>query len=149
MKLLQRLNKFFYWLAPVLMAMALCSLVGCKDDFERTTVKTLSADKAVIDQAAKDYNAAIIPQTQLSRQIISDARDAHNAAVQAFLAYYRVKESAHSSKDSIQNAQAATAEALAQLVPLIAKLQALYGDIEHGKQSRYVGRAPREDLRSS
>lgn len=69
---------------------AALGLAACTS-WDRQTYKTLSASKAVIDQAAADYNAGQLPQTAAVRDLIAKARTAQTTAVEAFQAYAAAK----------------------------------------------------------
>jgi hypothetical protein len=100
------------------------SLAGCSD-FERKTFQTLSASKAVIDQAQADYEAGKVPKTQASYDAINKAKDAQAAAVKAFQQYQTVKLIVKSGGDLPAQEQAVS-QALAQLGPLVAAVKQLY-----------------------
>lgn len=102
----------------LLAALTLClCLAGCTD-FERTTFKTLSASKVVIDQSQADYEAHVIPKNACSKAIIEEAKGAQNLAVAAMVVY---------EQEKVVNGDltAQTAIVVAQL----GKLPALIGEV--------------------
>ena len=93
-------------------------LVGC-NSFERNTFNSLSASKAVIDLAQKDYTAGMIKQTTCTYTVINDAKAAQTVAVNAMLVY-------ETSKTSAQ--ETAVGLAVADIVPLLAQIKTLYSN---------------------
>lgn len=104
----------------IALGMAL-STVGC-GDFERTSFQSLSASKAVIDQAQEDYEAKTLPQTAQAYAIINQAKTAQTVAVDAMLKYEAVK----ADKVAGASQQQVVIVALAQIPVLIAQVKALY-----------------------
>lgn len=108
----------------LLAALTLClCLAGC-DDFERTTFKTLSASKAVIDQAQADYEARTIPKNACSYSIINDAKAAQTTAVNAMVVYEQEKV----VKGDLTSQTAIVASTLGSLPNLIGEVRSLYSN---------------------
>jgi len=100
---------------------------GC-DNWERTTFKTLSASKAVIDAAQADYEVGVkIPHNQAAYDVINKAKDIQTAAVNSFQLSHGVSLAVGSTQDNITKAQLATDAIVSQLPPLIVSIKALYG----------------------
>jgi hypothetical protein len=99
-------------------------LAGC-DDFERKTFQTLSASRALIDQAQIDYETGTLPHTQASYDAINKAKDAQTAAVRAFQEYEAAKLSVNQNSDvTVQTA--ALNSALSSLGPTVAGVKHIY-----------------------
>lgn len=94
------------------------------NDFERSTYNSLAASKAVIDQAAADYNAGTIARSSANHDAIERARNVHDAAVQAFHAYKVVKD-AGADKAGLQRARDQVQAALNQLLAVQQSLEAI------------------------
>ncbi|WP_263415348.1 hypothetical protein [Terriglobus albidus] len=99
-------------------------LAGC-NDFERKTFQTLSASKALIDQAQIDYETGTIPHTQTSYDAINKAKDAQTAAVRAFQTYEAAKLSVNQNTDLTVQV-AALNSALFSLGPAVAGVKHIY-----------------------
>lgn len=104
----------------VLAVLALC-VTGCTD-FERASFQTLSASKAVIDQAQADYESKALPHTSCSYSIINDAKAIQVTAVNA-LELYEVDKAA---KTDLTAQTAVVTTALIQLPAVIVQVKALY-----------------------
>lgn len=101
--------------------LALCAF-ACSN-WDQQTYQTLSASKAVIDQAAADYNAGRIAQTASARTAITKARQAQTAAVDAFQIYAAAKIAAAPDQTIAAREQAVVA-AVALIPPVLAALRA-------------------------
>lgn len=101
--------------------LALCAF-ACSN-WDQQTYQTLSASKAVIDQAAADYNAGKIAQTAAARDAITKARQAQTAAVDSFEVYAAAKVAA-APNQTISAREQAVIAAVALLPPAIAALRA-------------------------
>jgi hypothetical protein len=100
---------------------------GC-NSWERTTFKTLSASKAVIDTAQADYEIGTkIPHNQAAYATINEAKAIQTAAVNSFQLAHGVTLAVGSTQDDITKAELATDTIVAQLPPLIVSVKALYG----------------------
>lgn len=104
-------------------ALLLLSIGGC-NTWERNTYQTLSASKAVLDTAQKDYSTRTIPQTHCAYFIINDAKTADAAAVTAMVVYEQLKV----TKGNTSAQEAIVTTDLAALAPLVVQLQALIAD---------------------
>ena len=104
----------------------LCLLASACSSWERTTFQSLSASKAVIDQAAIDYNTGAIPKSSTNQALITQARNAQTTAVDSMVAYEGIKTSAASNTSGLSAQQATVDAALAAIVPLVAQIKALY-----------------------
>src|SRR5579872_5409456 len=134
-------NNFRVIAALFTIAALMLGLAGCAD-FERKAFQTLAADKAVIDQAVKDYNSGTLPQVAAARTAIDDARSAHNAAVESFLYYEQVKSSYAAAKSAGKDlsqleqqmlaAQSAVTAALSHLDELVQAIKATYQQLGCG-----------------
>lgn len=100
--------------------LALC-VVGCTD-FERSSFQTLSASKAVIDQAQADYEARTLPHNTCSYTIINDAKAAQTTGVNAMVVYEEEK----AAKTDLTAQTAVVTSTLATLPALIVQVKALY-----------------------
>lgn len=105
----------------VLVLGGLAMLAGC-NSFERNAFNTLSASKAVIDQAEKDYNAKTIPQTKCAFALINDAKAAQTLSVDAMLVYEQEK----GAGQSVTAQEAAITGDLAAIPPIIVQVKSLY-----------------------
>lgn len=115
-------------LGVVMCAIVLLGLTACSN-WERSTYQSLSASKAVVDQAQADYESKALPRTVLVYNAINAAKDAQTAAVQAFAAYEQLK--ATGAEDTrLRGQQAVVDAALQRIPPLIAALKALYADLK-------------------
>lgn len=103
-------------------ALTLClCLAGCTS-FERSTFQTLSASKAVLDQAQTDYEAGTpIPHNQCAYALINDGKAAQTVAVDAMLVYEGEKAA---GKDLTSQTTVITADLLS-LAPIVVKVQSL------------------------
>lgn len=108
-----------------LLAIAAIALMctGC-DSFERTTFKTLSASKAVIDQAQTDYESHALPHSACAYSLINNAKATQTAAVSAMVLYEEEK----AAKADLASQTALVSSTIASLPPLIVKLKTLYTD---------------------
>lgn len=111
-----------------LLLLLILATAGCSS-WEQRTFQSLSASKAVLDQAQVDYEAGKIPHTQQSYLLITKAKQAQSTAIDAFFTYENIK-TAKGSASALQAQQAIVAAALAQVPALLADIKALYG----GKQ---------------
>lgn len=100
---------------------AMLSCTGCTN-WERDTFQTLSASKAVIDQAQADYEARTIPRTTCAFTVINDAKAAQTTAVDAMVAYEGVK----AAKGDVNAAEGAVVADLVVLPADIVAVKALY-----------------------
>lgn len=100
-------------------------MIGC-NTWERTTFQTLSASKAVIDQAQADYEAGTITKTAQAFALINSAKKAQTAAVDAMVAYETIKASGGTSS-ALSTQQQVVVAALAVIPQLIVEIKALYG----------------------
>lgn len=98
----------------------LCVL-GCTD-FERTSFQTLSASKAVIDQAQTDYEARTIPHNACAYSIINDAKAVQTTAVNAMVVYEEEK----AAKTDLTAQTAVVVGTLAALPAVIEQVKSLY-----------------------
>lgn len=99
-------------------------LAGC-NDFERKTFQTLSASKALIDQAQIDYETGTLPHTRASYDAINKAKDAQIAAVRAFQGYEAAKLAVNQNSD-VTVQMAALNSALSSLGPTVADIKHIY-----------------------
>ncbi len=113
-------------LFSLILVAAVCLMLAACSSWERTTYQTLAATKATIDQAAADYRAAKIPQTQETYVLITKARAADALAVEAFGAYASLKVGGGSSSALI-NAQNKVVALMAALAASLKPLEALLG----------------------
>jgi len=98
-------------------------------NWEHQTYASLSASKAVIDEAGAQYNAGKIPQTKAVKAAIEHARQVQTTAVHAFEAYAVAKVAGQPAATLEQRRQeviAATA-AVAQVVADIQKFKGASG----------------------
>lgn len=100
------------------------SLTGCTD-WEREAFKSISASKAVIDQAQADYQSGKIPQNDRDYTIITKAKQVQNTAVDGLEMYEHLRE-AKGTDQQLSAQQAAVTELLGQLPALIVDVRALY-----------------------
>lgn len=105
----------------LVLAVLALSVTGCTD-FERASFQTLSASKAVIDQAQADYESKALPHTSCSYSIINDAKAIQVSAVNA-LELYEVDKAA---KTDLTAQSAVVTSALIQLPAVIVQVKALY-----------------------
>lgn len=110
------MNRF---LACALMAGTLFT-AGCSS-FERDAFNTLSASKAVLDTAQKDYQARIIPKTQCAYSLINNGKAAQAVAVTGLQDYHNVA----AAKGNVSAAQATVIGELASLAPIVIQVQTL------------------------
>ena len=114
-------------LAALLVASVLLGalgLTGC-NDFERKTFQTLSASKALIDQAQIDYETGTLPHTQASYEAINKAKEAQLVAVRAFQQYEAAKLAVDQNNN--QTVQMTTLNnALSSLGPTITDIKHIY-----------------------
>ena len=96
---------------------------GC-NTWERTTFKTLSASKAVIDQAKADYRSGAIPVTKCSYALINQATAADSLVVTGFQTYEQEKQS-RAAATVLADQQAVVEGLLTQLAPLVADIAML------------------------
>jgi hypothetical protein len=74
------------WIA-VMAVLGLCfGLAGC-DSFERGTMHTISASKAVADEAQEEYSAGVLPQSNATHDAITSLVKAQFVAADALLVY--------------------------------------------------------------
>lgn len=100
--------------------LALC-IVGCTD-FERNTFKTLSASKAVLDDAQTKYEAGIqIPHNACAFALINDGKAAQTTAVNAMLVYEGIK----ANKGDLAGTTATVTTDLVALAPIVVKVESL------------------------
>lgn len=102
-------------------ALLIFCVLGCTD-FERTSFQTLSASKAVIDQAQADYEAKTLPHDACVFGIVNDAKAIQTVAVQALVVY---EEEKAASKD-LTAQTAVVASAIAELPAAIGEVKSLY-----------------------
>jgi hypothetical protein len=107
----------------LVLVLGLCGLMTGCTSFERTTFQTLSASKAVIDQAQIDYQAKAIPQTACSYALINDAKAAQTASVAAMVVYEEDK----AAGASLTAQTAVVTGTIAQIPVLLVDLRGLYG----------------------
>lgn len=100
----------------LVLGLAMLSLTGCSS-FERNTFNSLSASKAVIDTAQKDYTAGTIKQTACTYAVINDAKAAQTVAVNSMLVYETAKNAGN---------EASVQLAVADIIPIIAEIKTLY-----------------------
>jgi len=100
-------------------------IAGC-NTWERKIYQALSLSKAAIDQASVDYNAGVIKQTAGNQTIIQQARNAQTTAVDAMAAYEEIKATAATNSAGLSAQQAVVEAALAEILPLVAEIKALY-----------------------
>lgn len=103
----------------------LCSLalVACTS-WESTTFKTLSASKAVIDQAKTDYRSGAIPVNACSYAIINQATAADSLVVTGFQTYEQEKQ-AKAAATVLADQQAVVEGLLVNLAPLVSDIALL------------------------
>lgn len=111
------------WPLLALVAVVAIAAAACSS-WERNTYKSLAASKAVIDQAAADYNAGTIPRTKTAYALIAKARAAQTAAAEAFEEYAVLKVSRQTT--SLAQQQQLVVQAVANIPPLVAAIQQLY-----------------------
>lgn len=102
-------------------AICLIALAGC-NTFERNAFNTLSASKAVIDQAQADYTARTIPQTACSYAVINSAKAAQTVGVNAMLVYEQEK----TAGQSLTAQEAVITAELAALPGIVVQVKTLY-----------------------
>ncbi len=95
-------------------------VAGCSS-FERNAYNTLSASKAVIDQAQADYTTRTIPRTHCAEAIINDAKAGQTVAVNAMVVYEQLKV----TKADLTAQAAVVTSDLAALAPLVVQIQQL------------------------
>ena len=115
-------------LALVLCAGFCVGLAGC-DSFERTAFNSLSASKAVIDQAQDDYQAGAIPKTSAAYTAILDLKAVQATGVQALETYDALLQ-AKASSSTLSAQQAVVQVALNKLPALVAAVQALIAAVK-------------------
>lgn len=108
-------------IAPLI---ALIALGSACSSWERQTYQYLSASKAIIDQAALDYNAGTIPRTATVRALIERTRAAQTAATESFEEYAVLKVSKQVTSLAAQ--QQLVVQAVNAIPPLVAAIHALY-----------------------
>jgi hypothetical protein len=113
------LHAKFRFLALALIVSATAALAAC-NSWDKQTYQALAASKAVIDQAASEYNAGQVPQTATVRNLIAKARTAQTAAVEAFQAYAAAKLVGSSD---VATKQAAVATLLGDVTALVGQIQ--------------------------
>lgn len=96
---------------------------GCSN-FERNTFKTLSASKAVIDQAQADYEARVFPKNACSYAILNDAKQTQGHAVSAMVLYEQEKV----VKGDLTAQTAIVVAELGKLPALIGEVKSLYSN---------------------
>lgn len=105
----------------LLLPLVLLAAVGC-DNFERNTFKTLSASKAVLDDAQVKYEAGTqIPHNSCAFAIINDGKAAQTVAVNAMLNYESVKV----AKGDLTSITSVVTLDLVALAPLVVKVESL------------------------
>jgi hypothetical protein len=104
----------------ILVVSLLLLVAGCSN-WERQTFQTLSASKAVLDQAQADYTTRTIPQTHCAEAIINDGKAAQTAAVDAMVVYEQLK----ATKGSLTAQTVIVTADLATLAPMVVQIQAL------------------------
>ena len=102
----------------VVLILAACS------SWDHTTYQTLAASKAVIDQAAADYNAGTLPKTAAVKAVIEKAQGAQRAAVTAFEAY-AVAKTAGDPSATVEQKKQAVIQAVALVAQVVAEIKAL------------------------
>lgn len=105
----------------IFLALPILLFAGC-NSFERDTFNSLSASKAVIDQAQADYTAKTIPENKCSYAIINDAKAAQTVAVNSMLVYETEKAAGH----NLDAQEAAVTQDLAAIIPIVAQVKVLY-----------------------
>lgn len=108
------------------LALVLC-LAGCTD-FERTSFQTLSASKAVIDEAQADYESSKIPHNSCSYTVINDAKAIQTAAVNAMEVY---EEQKAAGNDLTAQTAVVTTELLT-LPAIVVQVKSLYSTPDCG-----------------
>lgn len=107
--------------ARLLLPLVLLAAVGC-NDFERNTFKTLSASKAVLDDAQVKYEAGTaLPHNSCAFTIINDGKAAQTIAVNAMLNYESVK----AAKGDLTSITSVVTLDLVALAPLVVKIESL------------------------
>ena len=112
--------------SKVVLLLALALVFAACTSWEQQTYQTLAATKAVIDQAAVDYNAGVLPQTRTVHDLIEKARLAQKTAVDAFSAYAVVKV-AKEPQATIEEKQQAVLNAVAAVSQVIVDIKAIKG----------------------
>lgn len=115
-------------LALALGAGACVGLAGC-DSFERNAFKTLSASKAVVDEAQTDYESGLIAKNNEDFTAINDLKAVQATAVQALESYDALVQ-AKASSSAVTAQQAVVQAALNQLPQLVAAVQALIAAVK-------------------
>jgi hypothetical protein len=104
----------------ILVLSLLLLVAGCST-WERSTFQTLSASKAVLDQAQADYTSRTIPRTHCAEAFINDGKAAQTAAVDGMVTYEQLK----ATKGNLTAQEAIVTADLATLAPLVVQIQAL------------------------
>ena len=108
---------------------ALLALTFACSDWEKTTYQTLATSKAVIDQAGRDYNAGLLPQTAAARNAIEHARAIQTTAVRSFEAYAVAKVTGDPAASLDQKRQAIVT-AIITVNQVVIDVQALYKEVK-------------------
>lgn len=103
--------------------------VGC-NNFERTSFQSLSASKAVIDQAQADYESGALPHSTCIYTLVNDAKAAQTLGVNAMLAYESVK----AANGDVTATEAAVVSDLASIATDVAAVKILYTNPKCGVQ---------------
>lgn len=109
-------------LALALSAVALVGF-GCST-WERASFQTLSASKAVIDQAQADYESRAIPRTEAAYATINKAKELQKTAVDGMVLYESIKGTQSTAVAQAQ--QQIVAAALLQIPAILADVKSLY-----------------------
>lgn len=99
-------------------------LLSACNTWEHNVFQTLSTSKAAIETAISEYNSKQIPNTPQNKQIIDTAKEAHNAAVQAFQTYYLAK-TAVGVTGNVAAQQTAVNQALVSLNQAVVQIKTL------------------------
>lgn len=100
------------------------TLTGC-NNFERQTYNSLSASKAVLDQAQMDYQNGSIVQNQASFDAINRGKALQVLAVNAMYSYETIKHTG-GTQTALDAQQAIVQKLIAQLPTIVTAVQALY-----------------------
>jgi hypothetical protein len=97
------------------------AVTGCSS-FERTAFQALTASKAIVDQAGKDYNAGTIPQTAAIKAVIETARNAQDTAADSLKEYHALAK-AKTTGQPLVDAQNKVVAALTNLKQIVTDIK--------------------------